>query len=152
MEGFFMSTNLRSTEPILAHKIDAYRATHYRVGAGPEAFTLRIDIPSNPLRRLYENTGHRCGVFITAFNPLGRQQGARANEIAHAHLGECLRALAPHVIEGAGADPTGAWPPEKSYFALGVDKHAASELGARFRQDAIVWAGPDTIPRLLLLR
>jgi len=76
----------------------------------------RADEPVNPLRRLYEKTGHRCGVFITAFNPLGQQQGARANEIAHAHLGECLRALTPHVIEGAGADPTGAWPPEKSYF------------------------------------
>jgi hypothetical protein len=33
-----------------------------------------------------------------------------------------------------------------------MDKAAASELGAKFRQDAVVWAGPDTIPRLLLLR
>ena len=142
----------RPSKPIAAHKIDAYRATHYRVGAGPGAFTLRINIPSNPLRRLYENTGHTCSVFITAFNPFGQQQSAHANDAAHARLGECLRALTPHVFEGTGADPTGAWPHEKSYFALGMDKAAASELGAKFRQDAVVWAGPDTIPRLLLLR
>src|SRR5690349_9734543 len=111
-------TELR--EPISANKIDSYRATHYRVGSGAEAFTLRIDIPSKPLRRLYENTGHKCGLFITAFNPFGQRQSAHANETAHACLGESLRALTPHVIEGAGADPIGAWPQEKSYFALGV--------------------------------
>jgi hypothetical protein len=147
-----MSAKLRPTQLVAAHKIDAYRATHYRVGDGPEAFTLRIDIASNPLRRLYESIGHACGVFVTAFNSFGQQQSAHANETAHARLGECLRSLTPHVIEGAGADPTGAWPQEKSYFALGVDQRAASELGARFRQDAIVWVGPDAIPRLLLLR
>jgi hypothetical protein len=147
-----MSAKLRPTQPIAAQKIDAYRATHYRVGAGPEAFTLRIDIPSNPLRRLNESIGHACGVFITAFNPFGQQQSVRENETTHARLGECLRALTPHVIEGAGADPTGAWPQEKSYFVLGVDQGAASELGAKFHQDAVVWAGPDAIPRLVLLR
>jgi len=141
-----------SAIPITADKIDAYRATHYRVGVGPEAFTLRIDIPSNALRRLYEDTGHTCGVFITAFNPFGQQQSAHANEAAHGRLGECLRGLCPRVIEGMGADPTGDWPQERSYFALGVDQAAASELGARFHQDAVVWAGPDAIPRLVLLR
>jgi hypothetical protein len=63
-------------------KIDAYRTTHYRVGDGPKAFTLRIDIPSHQLRRLYESTGHACGVFITAFNPFGQQLSANENEAA----------------------------------------------------------------------
>ncbi len=133
-------------------KINAYRATHYRVGTGPEAFTLMIDNPSNSLRRLYEETGHTCGVFITAFNPFGQQQSAQQNEAAHSRLGECLRALTARVIDGAGADPNSDWPQERSYFALGVDKAAASKLGAMFHQDAVVWVGPDAIPRLLLLR
>ena len=74
------------------------------------------------------------------------------NEAAHARLGEHLRALTPHVSEGAGADPTGEWPPEKSYFALGIDLAKAQELGAIFQQDAVVWTDPDRVPRLLLLR
>jgi hypothetical protein len=129
-------------------KIDAYRTTHYRVGDGPKAFTLRIDIPSHQLRRLYESTGHASGVFITAFNPFGQQQSAHENGAAHSRLGECLRAFTACVIEGADADPNGDWPQERSYFALGVDQSAASELGAKFHQDAVVWAGP----LLLLLR
>jgi hypothetical protein len=137
---------------ISPHKIDAYRTTHYRVGDGAEAFTLRIDIPSNQLRRLYESTGYACGVFITAFNHFGQQQSAHENEAAHSRLGECLRALTARVVEGVGTDPNGAWPQERSYLALGVDQSAASELGAKFHQDAVVWAGRDAIPRLLLLR
>jgi hypothetical protein len=50
------------------------------------------------------------------------------------------------------ADPNGDWLQERSYFALGLDQSAAFELGAKFHQDAVVWAGPDAIPRLLLLR
>lgn len=137
---------------ISSEKIAAYRATHYRVGNGPEAFTLRIDTKSDSLRRLYKTTGQTCGLFITAFNPFGRAQSAEANEAAHSHLGDYLRAIASHVIEGAGADPTGAWPEEISFFALGIGDDAARQLGSRFHQDAVVWVGPDAIPRLRLLR
>ena len=56
-----------------------------------------------------------------------------------------------HVIEGAGY-PAGAWPRELSYFALGIDEGAARQLGRRFDQDAVVWAGADAVPKLLLLR
>ena len=67
-------------------------------------------------------------------------------------LGRELRGLYPIVIEGAGADPTGAWPPEKSYFSLGVDLETARVLGRRYQQDAVVWTGKDAIPKLILLR
>ena len=55
-------------------------------------------------------------------------------------------------MDGAGADPTGAWPAEKSFLALGVGEEAARNLGNCFHQDAVVWVGPDAVPRLLLLR
>ncbi len=142
---------LTETE-VVSEKLAGYLATHYRLGSGPEAVTLRIDIPSEDLRRLYDETGQTCGLFITAFNPFGQAQSDEANEAAHARLGEHLRALTPHVSEGAGADPTGEWPPEKSYFALGIDLAKAQELGAIFQQDAVVWTDPDRVPRLLLLR
>ncbi|MDA1327189.1 MAG: DUF3293 domain-containing protein [Proteobacteria bacterium] len=102
--------------------------------------------------RLFASTGCDCGVFITAFNPLGQAQSDETNEIVHSRLGTELKASAIDVIEGAGADPTGAWPEEKSFFALGVDLEAARDLGIRYKQDAIVWAGADAIAQLVLLR
>jgi hypothetical protein len=137
---------------IASEKIAAYRATRYRVGTGPEAFTLSIDTKSDALLRLYGTTGQTCGLFITAFNPFGQTQTAEANGAAHSRLGDYLRGLGHHVIEGAGADPTGAWPEEMSFFALGIDEDTARQLASRFHQDAVVWAGPDAIPKLLLLR
>jgi hypothetical protein len=137
---------------IACDKLAAYRITHYRVGAGPEAFTLRIDTKSDALLRLYKKTGQTCGLFITACNPFGQAQHAEANEAAHTQLGDCLRALVPHIIGGIGVDPNGTWPGEMSFFALGIDKDIARQLGCRFHQDAVVWAGSEAIPRLLLLR
>jgi hypothetical protein len=137
---------------IASEKIDAYQATHYRVGSGKNAFLLRIGTRSDALLRLYEATKQTCCVFITAFNPNGTEQDDEANEAAHFLLGEHLRTIASHVIDGAGADPIGVWPEEKSFLALGVNEDAARLLGKRIHQDAVVWTGPDAIPRLLLLR
>ena len=49
-------------------------------------------------------------------------------------LAKELKALELPVIEGAGADPTGDWPEEKSVFVLGVDLDAAEALGRRYQQ------------------
>jgi hypothetical protein len=135
---------------IAADKVAAYRSTQYRID-GPEPFTLSIGAKSDALLQLYRKTGQACGVFITAFNPFGQAQTADANEAAHSRLGECLRTVSPHVIEGAGY-PAGAWPREPRYFALGIDEGAARQLGRRFDQDAAVRAGADAVPKLLLLR
>ena len=137
---------------ISAEKIAAYRAIEYRFGEGLDAITLRIDQASQALLELYARLAHTRGVFITAFNPQGAAQDAAENEAAHVGLGRELRGLYPIVIEGAGADPAGAWPQEKSYFSLGVDLETARVLGRRYQQDAVVWTGKDAIPKLILLR
>ena len=137
---------------IVPEKLAAYRATHYRFGTGAVAMTLRIDVPCEGLRRLYSDAGQTCGVFVTGVNPFGQQQSEEANEAAHARLGQQLRALTRHVFKGTGVYPGGGWPPEKSYFALGIDAAKARELGTDFSQDAVVWTGSDRVPRLLLLR
>ncbi len=137
---------------IPAEKIEAYLKTEYRFGEGPDAVTLRIDQRSDALARLYASSSVMCGLFVTAHNPFGRAQSIEANEAAHRRLAADLKALSARVIEGAGADPSGAWPEEKSFFALGIDRDAARKLGDRHRQDAIVWAGADAVPKLILLR
>lgn len=133
-------------------KIEAYLDAHYRVGVGPDAFVLRVGQYSPELASLYEQNSCDCALFITAFNPFGRKQDDAANHVAHARLGEDLRVVAAHLIEGDGADPTGQWPAERSYLAFGIDADAARVLGRRFQQDAVVWIGNDAVPQLLLLR
>ena len=142
---------LRETK-VLADKQEAYRKTLYGFGQGLDAIYLRIDVRSDALARLYQSSGYDCGIFITAYNPLGIAESQESNDAAHALLGAELTATAGRIIEGAGFDPTGDWPEEKSYFGLGVDLEEAKNLGVRFRQDAIVWAGQDAVPRLILLR
>lgn len=137
---------------ILTDKITAYRATDYCFGHGLDRITLHIGTQSDSLARLYASSGYACGVFITAYNPLGQVHSLEANEAAHARLSAELNALAIEVMDGAGADPTGAWPEEKSLFALGVELEAARTLGLRYHQDAIMWVGMDAIPTLVVLR
>lgn len=133
-------------------KIEAYEATHYRVGSGPDAFVLRIGQHSPELERLYLANELQNGLFITAFNPLGQKQGDDTNASAHALLGAHLHRLSRAVIEGSGADPTGAWSPEASYLALGIGAERGRDLGRLYRQDAVVWVDEGAIPQLLLLR
>ena len=56
------------------------------------------------------------------------------------------------VFAGAGRDLAGTWPEESSFVVLGLDLDAARALGREFSQNAIVWAGNDAVPRLVLLR
>ncbi|MFC6637369.1 DUF3293 domain-containing protein [Sulfitobacter sp. JBTF-M27] len=137
---------------VSSEKVAAYEATHYQVGSGTDAFVMRVGKFSANLNALFERNEKDCAIFITAFNPLGETQGIEANEEAQSRLYEQLCAITEVVIEGVGADPTGAWPPEASYLALGVDQKMAEHLGRSFRQDVVLWAGADAVPRLLFLR
>lgn len=74
------------------------------------------------------------------------------NATAHARLGAELAAAGYRVVEGAGEDPEGRWPAERSYLVLGMALEAAKEIGRRYGQNAIVWVGADAAPELLLLR
>jgi hypothetical protein len=56
------------------------------------------------------------------------------------------------IIDGESSDSIGTWPGEKSFLVLGLDLETAIRLGREFRQNALVWADEDAIPRLILLR
>lgn len=133
-------------------KIAAYMATEYRIGTDAAAPVLRIGARSEDLARLHAEAGVSCSLFITAWNPLGAQQSDEANRVAHEALRAELALLSVPAIEGAGGEPGSDWPEERSFLALGIDEEGARRLGRRYRQDAVVWAGEDAIPRLLLLR
>ena len=144
-------TVLKTRSEISGDLIRAYRETDYRAGEGAAAITLRIDERSEPLSRLYDASGHRCALFVTACNPHSETRSPEANLAAHARLRAELTRLTQYVIEGVGAHPSGRWE-EKSFLALGVGREAAIILGNQFGQNAVVWADDDLIPRLILLR
>lgn len=139
--------------------IAAYRATVYRVkpgmGSDGDAIILRVGQYSEPLSRLFAASGHQCAAFITASNPFSVPQSDEENLAACARLYDRLQRQlgnAGRIREGEGCDPTGAWPGEKSFLALGLDFETSQALGREFGQNAVVWAGSDAIPRLVLLR
>jgi len=133
-------------------KRDAYLATNYCLGFGPEGIVLNIGKHSAALTALYEQHAITCGAFITAYNPEGTQQSDEANSRDHAALLAQVTALGHAFIEGAGSDAIGEWPAERSVFAYGMNKASACAVGRQFRQDAIVWVGAEAVPQLLLLR
>lgn len=137
---------------ITADKIAAYRAALYRVQSSGGTITLRIGVRAPQLHSIFNAAGAKCGVVITAFNPLGRQLNHAANLYAERRLRQQLRRLALRVLEAEGADPIGAWPSEPSFFAVGIGRDASRLVGTRFLQDAVVWVGVDAVPELVLLR
>ncbi|MCX7184674.1 MAG: DUF3293 domain-containing protein [Nitrosospira sp.] len=137
---------------IPADLVASYRAADYRAGSGSAAIILRIDQHSEALAQLLAASGRQCAVFITACNPGSQPHSLAANQVAQARLHEELSRHTDQIIEGTGSDPSGIWPAEPSLLALGVELEVAEALGRQFGQNAIVWAGADAIPRLMLLR
>jgi hypothetical protein len=137
---------------ISEEKIAAFQATHYRVGPGPGNSSSALVVT----RSIYTDS-ISPPVKVAAFSspPSIHSESHKAMRRTKPHtrsLGEHLRNNAPLVIEGSGADPAGLWSAEKSYFALGMNEEAARILGKLWRQDAVVWAAEDAVPRLILLR
>lgn len=130
---------------------DAYRETHYRVDAAPP-FVLRIGEASARLRELHARWDVDASVFLTACNPESRSLDEAENTRRHEALREEIDRRGLRCLEGAGQHPSNGWPPERSFLVLGVDLDEAREWGARWQQNAVVWAGADAVPRLLLLR
>ncbi len=135
-----------------AEKIAAFMKTNYIVLTEQQDFTLRIGNRSPALSALYKKTNTTWSAFITAYNPLSSLQDHDTNEAANKRLFDKLSPLYRHVFQGNGADPKGLWPPEPSFFVLGIDLVPAKLLGEQFRQDAIIWVDSDAIPQLILLR
>lgn len=129
----------------------AYRAARYHVEREPR-FVLRVDEASPALTGAHRSAGVRCSAFLSACNPRGVLLDAAENAVRHRQLLESLEALGFGYWPGFGADPAGHWPGEPSVLIFGIGREAACELGLSFDQNALLWAGPEAVPRLILLR
>ena len=134
-----------------AAMLHAYRETEYRV-AGDRPFILRIGQHSPELDSLHARYRCSASAYVTAYNPFSRSLSRVKNRLRHAQLGGLLTSRGLVHLRGTGQHPTNGWPGERSYLILGLDLDAARELGTRYEQNAIVWAGSDAVPQLIQLR
>lgn len=133
-----------------ADLIEAYRRAEYRVADGGYAFAMRIDEPSDSLRTCHAAFGVQCSAFITACNPRSVPTPDAENTAAMERLERTLEEDGYFVLQGLGVDPAGDWPGERSFLVLGIAPPDAVALARRFGQYAIVCAGEDATPRLVV--
>ena len=131
--------------------VQAFLETEYRVH-GDEPFTLRVGEICPALAAAHKRHRVDCSAYITACNPFSQILDDEANAERHAALGRELGQRSRASIEGIGRHPSNQWPGEASYLIFGLTLEAAKTLGTRLEQNAIVWAGADALPQLILLR
>ncbi len=131
--------------------IRAYRETDYRVFAEPP-FVLHIDLPSHEMRDCYRKSQVDRAAYLTACNPCSMRLGDAENDELQAGLSRILDEMHLAYIAGVGLHPTGGWAGEPSFLVLGMSREQACSVGRQFRQNAVVWCGPDATPELLLLK
>lgn len=137
---------------ISAELINAYETTAYRVIDSDGVFVLRVGDVSDDLARMFERTGTSGATFITAENPFSKETSSEENEANQARLRRDLEAMGATIFKGAGQGEDPKWPAEASFLAIDLLREQAIELGNRYQQNAILWAGADARPELLLLR
>lgn len=93
----------------------------------------------------------RCSTFITAWNPYSRLTDAAVNAFNQAQLAREIERRGLTFFPGLGIHPFNGWPGEESFLVLGLQLDEERELGIAFQQNAIMWAGADAIPQLVLL-
>lgn len=134
-----------------AGTVQAFRETEYRVH-GDEPFTLRVGETCSALAAAHKRHGVECSAYVTACNPFSQILDDEANAERHAALGREINQRSLARIEGIGQHPSNQWPGEASHLIFGLTLTAAKVLGTRLKQNAIVWAGGDGVPQLILLR
>lgn len=67
-------------------------------------------------------------------------------------LRDDLEAISKFIYDGEGGDPSGVWPAEHSFLAMGINRSTGIKLGNKYEQNTILWVGSNNIPELILLR
>ena len=136
---------------IAQSSIQAYLQTDYHVhGATP--LTLNIGVANAGLAALHKTHSVESSAYVTACNPFSQALDNSANDTRQAVLARELQQHGLTYINGIGQHPTNGWTGEQSFLVLGLSREDAKMLGARYKQNAIVWCGPDAVPELVLLR
>lgn len=125
--------------------LEAYRQTNYCF----DNTLLHIDKPCSKAVSLLQPFTPDGGLFITAWNPLGKELTVENNKIANQKLKAELLKQGLNVIDGYGESKDGKWR-EDSFFAYPVNKETSLKLCCDFHQNAVVYVSFEGVPELLL--
>ena len=128
----------------------AFLETHYHVHDEPPFF-LQIGKTSEALLACHARHQVTCSTFITAWNPLSQMQTDAVNAQRHQDLVTEGERRSLSFLPGVGQHPANHWAGEGSLLVLGLSLEAAKVLGQRFEQHALVWAGEDCVPKLIMI-
>ena len=125
--------------------LQAYHQTNYHFGDT----LLNIGKPSPKAAALLQEFDPAGGLFITAWNPLGKELTLEDNQKASQNLKAELLIRGLNVIDGYGVSKDGKWR-EDSFFTYPIDKEASIKLCCDFSQNAVVYVSSNGFPELLL--
>ena len=125
--------------------LQAYHQTNYHFGDT----LLNIGKPSPKAAALLQEFDPAGGLFITAWNPLGKELTLEDNQKASQNLKAELLIRGLNVIDGYGVSKDGKWR-EDSFFTYPIDEETSLKLCCDFSQNAVVYVSFDGLPELLL--
>jgi hypothetical protein len=105
--------------------------------------------PSPKAAALLQEFDPAGGLFITAWNPLGKELTLEDNQKANQNLKAELLTQGLNVIDGYGVSKDGKWR-EDSFFTYPIDEETSLKLCCDFSQNAGVYISCDGLPELLL--
>jgi hypothetical protein len=120
-----------------AQTVAAYETTNY-FAHEVKPVLLRIGDPPAAHRAWLENKGAQSATILTAWNPLGEELPAQANDRAQAALLAEIQAGEYRWLPASGQDPAGTWQPEPGFCVFDVPDDVLDRWLVQFRQNAAV--------------
>ena len=125
--------------------LQAYHQTNYHF----VDTLLNIGKPSPKAAALLQEFDPAGGLFITAWNPLGKELTLEDNQKASQNLKAELLIRGLNVIDGYGVSKDGKWR-EDSFFTYPIDEETSLKLCCDFSQNAVVYVNSNGLPELLI--
>lgn len=119
--------------------LQSYLDTAYRVYLPTATECVLIDRRAPALDHWMDEHNERCAAIVTACNPHSRPLGPFGNRRAQRALLDVLRAHGHAILPGCNRAIDGDWPDEPSFAIAGLSRGGARRLGARYKQNAVVW-------------
>lgn len=143
---------LAAFEAMIAERdlIAVFCATRYVVLDGDVTAVAVIGRNSTEVDGLLDSRRALTGVFITAWNPRGRAQGAEQNSDAQAELAAAIAATGHVCVPARHRAPDPSWD-EESWFVPGFAERDAVDLARAWGQRAIVCVRYGEPARLVMV-
>jgi hypothetical protein len=129
----------------------AYQAALYEFIVEERTYSLKVGEQNAEVADFLKSHNATGAAFITAYNPASLQLGQVHNTMANRALKSDLKDAKVQVFLGEGRDTTGAWPPELSFLAGGIERSQAEVLARKYGQYAMLWIAADGAVSLLEL-